>query len=91
MKDLISSVRVEHGPGHDHVHVCNRGGKAGVLVVNKGEGDQIAARLLDHLGETLQEIATFDVSSEFEYVDEWTEAKAFHSCQQKAREAITNE
>ncbi len=49
MKDLISSVRVEHGPGHDRVHVWNRGGKAGVLVVTKGDGDDIAARLLDHI------------------------------------------
>ena len=55
MKDLISSVRVEHGPGHDHVHVWNRGGKAGILVVNKGEGDQIAARLLDSYEPTLRE------------------------------------
>jgi len=46
MKDLISSVRVEHGPGHDHVHVWNRGGKAGVLVVEKGDGNSIADWLL---------------------------------------------
>lgn len=45
MKDLISSTRVEHGLGHDRVHVWNCGGKAGVLVVEKGDGDTIAARL----------------------------------------------
>jgi len=45
VSDLISSVRVEHGPGHDRVHVWNRGGKAGVLVVTKGDGDDVAERL----------------------------------------------
>ena len=47
-KPLISSVRVEEGPGHDHVHVWNRGGNSGILVVNKGEGNEIAKRLLGH-------------------------------------------
>ena len=47
MKDLISSVRVEPGPAHDRVHVWNRGGKAGVLVVEKGDGNAVADRLRD--------------------------------------------
>ena len=47
MKDLISSVRVELGPRHDRVHVWNRGGKAGVLVVDSGDGNEVADRLRD--------------------------------------------
>lgn len=43
---LVTSVRVEEGPGHDHVHVWNRGGKAGTLVVNSGDGHPIARLLL---------------------------------------------
>ncbi len=49
MKDLISSVKVEHGSRHDRVHVWNRGGKAGVLVVDSGDGDTIADRLRDQV------------------------------------------
>lgn len=47
MKPLISSVRIERGPGHDRILVWNRGGKSGELVVNKEDSDAIAARLLD--------------------------------------------
>lgn len=43
---LITTVRVEESPGHDHVHVWNRGGKSGVLTVNKGDGKSIARLLL---------------------------------------------
>jgi len=43
---LVTSVRVESGPGHDHVHVWNRGGKAGTLVVTRGDGDRFADLLL---------------------------------------------
>jgi len=43
---LISSVRVEEGPGHDMIHVWNRGGKSGLLVVGRGDGEAIAALLL---------------------------------------------
>lgn len=43
---LITTVRVEPGPGHDLVHVWNRGGKAGVLTVTKGDGIAVAALLL---------------------------------------------
>ena len=43
---IVTSVRVEHGPGHDHVHVWNRGGKSGTLVVTSGDGDAIAELLL---------------------------------------------
>ena len=47
MKPLISSTRVEEGARHDRVHVWNRGGKAGVLVVESGDGHAVSARLLD--------------------------------------------
>lgn len=42
---VITSVRVEEGPGHDHIHIWNRGGKAGTLTVTKGDGELIARRL----------------------------------------------
>jgi len=42
---VVTSVRVESGPGHDLVHVWNRGGKAGTLTVRKGDGEVVAARL----------------------------------------------
>ena len=51
MKDLISSVRVEPGPKHARLSVWNRGGLAGVLVVNAEDAKEIAARLLDHVPE----------------------------------------
>jgi hypothetical protein len=43
---LITTVRVAEGPGHDFVHVWNRGGKSGTLTVTKGDGRAVAARLL---------------------------------------------
>lgn len=43
---LVTSVRIEHGPGHDEVHIWNRGGKAGTLTVKKGDGIEIARRLI---------------------------------------------
>lgn len=55
MKELISSVRVEYGSRHDRVHVWNRGGKAGVLVVDAGDGNNVADRLRDHLPHKPQE------------------------------------
>lgn len=45
-RPIISSVQVEEGPSHDRVHVWNRGGKAGVLTVEKGDGEDIAKKLL---------------------------------------------
>ena len=44
---LITSVRLEEGPGHDFVHVWNRGGKAGTLTVDKGDGMKFVDLLLD--------------------------------------------
>jgi hypothetical protein len=46
---LVTTVRVDEGPGHDVVHVWNRGGKAGTLTVTKGDGRAVAARLLGDL------------------------------------------
>lgn len=45
-RPVVSSVRIERGPGHDVVHVFNRGGKAGTLTVTKGDGDAILDLLL---------------------------------------------
>ena len=44
-KSIVSSVRVEEGPGHDQVHIWNRGGKAGMLTVDLGDGVRFARRL----------------------------------------------
>lgn len=50
MSDLISSVRIEpRGSQHAEIHVWNRGGKAGVLVVNAEDAQAVADRLRDHL------------------------------------------
>lgn len=43
---LITTVRVKTVGGHDHVHVWNRGGKAGELVVAEGDGAAVERRLL---------------------------------------------
>jgi len=43
---IVSSIRVEVGAAHDRVTVWNRGGCAGVLVVNKGDGETIARALM---------------------------------------------
>lgn len=43
---LVTSVRVQTIGGHDHVTLWNRGGNAGTLIVNKGDGEEIARRLL---------------------------------------------
>lgn len=44
---LITSCQIEETPGHDIVHVWNRGGKSGTLTVNKGDGYPVAYRLLN--------------------------------------------
>lgn len=43
---LITSVRIEAGPGHDFLTVWNRGGNSGELTVNKGDGKTIARLLI---------------------------------------------
>lgn len=43
---FVSSVRIESSPSHDYVSVWVQGGKAGTLVVGRGQGERIA-RLLD--------------------------------------------
>lgn len=45
MADLISTVKIEKVGGHEHVHVWNRGGKAGTLIVTEGDGEKVARRL----------------------------------------------
>lgn len=46
---IVSSLRVEEGPAHDHVHVWNRGGKAGELVVQRGDGETLMLALTETL------------------------------------------
>lgn len=43
---VISSVRVEKNPRHWHLHIWNRGGKAGTLIVNAEDGPAIVDRLM---------------------------------------------
>lgn len=45
MKPLISSIRAEVLGGHVHIHVWNRGGKAGTLVVDKKDASKIVSTL----------------------------------------------
>ncbi len=42
---IVSSVRLEHEPSHDRLTVWNRGGQAGVLVVESGDGAAMGERL----------------------------------------------
>lgn len=42
----VTSVKVEEAGGHDHVTIWNRGGCAGSLVVDGGDGARIARLLL---------------------------------------------
>lgn len=43
---IISSIRVYQGPGHDVLHIWNRGGKAGTLTVTLGDGMILAMKLI---------------------------------------------
>jgi len=45
--ELVSSLRLEHGERYDYVHVWNRGARAGVLTVTRGDGVHVATRLAD--------------------------------------------
>lgn len=45
---LVSSVRVATRQLHDRVTVFNRGAISGELIVDKGDGERIAERLLDY-------------------------------------------
>lgn len=47
MKKLITSTRVEPRGTHDVVGVWSRGGKAGELVVEAGDGEAVARILRD--------------------------------------------
>lgn len=46
LRPVVSTVRLDEGPGHDYLHIWNRSGKAGVLTVQKGDGEMIVALLL---------------------------------------------
>ena len=43
--ELVSSVRLIQGPGHERIQVWNRGGHAGELVVKVGDGLALVERL----------------------------------------------
>lgn len=47
--ELVSLLRVDEGVVHDRVHVWNRGGKAGELVVRMGDGHPLALALTEIL------------------------------------------
>ena len=59
-RPLVTSVRVEYGPGHDRVRIWNRGGCAGELVVNRGDGNKVLVRLLpeyaEHIGRQIETV-----------------------------------
>lgn len=44
---LVTTVKLEHGPGHDYVRVWNRGGHSGTLTVTKGDGEDFVDLLFD--------------------------------------------
>jgi hypothetical protein len=46
MRALVSSVRVSKQGAHEVLKVWSRGGYAGELVVNEGDGGQIASSLV---------------------------------------------
>jgi hypothetical protein len=43
---LVTRVRVEQGPAHDVLTVWSRGGNAGSLTVQRGDGATVARALL---------------------------------------------
>jgi len=46
---LVSSVRIARGPCHDTISIWSRGGLAGKLVVDAGDGLEIARKLTTHI------------------------------------------
>lgn len=52
MRPIITSVRVRSGGRHDTVTVWNRGGCAGTLTVEFGDGVSVADRLLPAADDT---------------------------------------
>jgi len=47
---LISSIRIQVEGSHAHLHIWNRGGKAGVLTVLREDAEAIAQRLISKGG-----------------------------------------
>jgi hypothetical protein len=43
---IITSIRVDEDAGHDRITLWNRGGCAGTLTVDKGDGHTITRRLV---------------------------------------------
>jgi len=48
-RKTISSVRLEKTPGHDILHVWQRGGKCGSLTLDQGTGEAISELFIDSL------------------------------------------
>jgi hypothetical protein len=51
---LITSLRVDHGPAHDQIHVFVLGALTGVLTVDSGKGHALAAEMLGVSVETFR-------------------------------------
>lgn len=47
-RSIITSLRVEINPRHWHIGVWNRGGQAGILVVDAKDGDKICNMLIPY-------------------------------------------
>lgn len=45
-RPLVSSLRIEKNDRHWHIHIWNRGGKAGTICVNAADGPMFVDRLL---------------------------------------------
>jgi hypothetical protein len=45
-RTLITSVTIQTMGNHEKLDIFNRGGFAGTLTVNKGDGEEIAGRLI---------------------------------------------
>ena len=54
---VITTVKVERGPAHDRASVWNRSGLSGVLIVNHGDGDWLAKRLIP---QDIREVEEYD-------------------------------
>lgn len=37
-RPIVSSIRLEDGSSHETIHIWNRGGNSGMLIVDKGDG-----------------------------------------------------
>lgn len=47
-RPIVTSARLDEGPRHDRLTVWNRGGLAGTLTVDAGDGIALLDRLIPH-------------------------------------------